>query len=238
MADMRLLLLSNSRNYGKGYLEHAGEAIRDFLSAKVRDVLFVPYAVVRVPWDDATAMVAQRFRELGYELRSVHTAADPVAAVRGARAIAVSGGNTFHLLKTLYDTGLVDAIRAAARAGTPYMGWSAGANVAGPTIRTTNDMPIVEPPTLDALALVPFQINPHYTDATIPSHGGETRGERLLEFTAANPGKPVIGLREGSMLRLEGNRVTLLGDQPARLFLAKRDPWEVEAGGDIGFLMT
>ncbi len=238
MADLRLLLLSNSRNYGKGYLEHAGDAIRDFLGTAVRHVLFVPYAVVRVPWDDASAMVAQRFRELGYALQSVHAAADPVAAVRGAQAIAVSGGNTFHLLKTLYDTGLVDAIRAATRAGAPYMGWSAGSNVACPTIRTTNDMPIVEPPTLDALGLVPFQINPHYTDATIPNHGGETRGERLSEFTAANPGTHVIGLREGSLLRLEGKRLTLLGEQPARLFLAKREPWEVAAGGDVGFLMT
>jgi dipeptidase E len=235
---IRLLLLSNSRNAGGEYLEHAGGAIKAFLGTAVESVLFVPFAAVRVSYDEFAAAVAKRFGELGYRLASVHGLADPAAAVARAQAIVVGGGNTFHLLKQLYDTGLVEAIRARVRGGVPYLGWSAGANVAGLTIKTTNEMPIVQPPSFEALGLVPFQINPHYTDGRIPDHAGETRAERLLEFVAVNLGVPVVGLREGSVLRVEGRTLELLGEQPARVFVSGREPSEHAPGSSLQFLMA
>jgi dipeptidase E len=235
---MRLLLLSNSRNVGGEYLAHAEGAITAFLGKSVERVLFVPFAAVRVSYDEFAAAVAKRFGELGYGVESVHAQADPAAAVARAQAIIVGGGNTFHLLKQLYDAGLVEAIRARTRGGVPFLGWSAGANIAGPSIRTTNDMPVVQPPSFDALGLVPFQINPHYTDGRIPNHAGETRAERLLEFVTANPGMPVVGLREGSVLRVEGRTLELLGEQPARVFVSGREPSEHEPGSSLQFLMS
>lgn len=237
LAQQRLLLLSNSKNYGHGYLEHAGAVIKDFLGTLVQRVLFIPYAAVRVSYDEFAVAVATRFGELGYGLDSVHRQADPGRAVARAQAIVVGGGNTFHLLKSLYDAGLIEAIRAHARSGVPYLGWSAGANVAGLSIRTTNDMPIVEPPSFEALGLVPFQLNPHYTDRQIPRHAGETREERILEFLTVNPDVPVVGLREGSTLRVEGGRLELLGEWPARVFVSGREPSEHEPGSSLQFLM-
>ncbi len=234
---MRLLLLSNSKNYGGEYLAHARDEIKDFLGKGVRTLLFVPFAAVRVTWDDFTSTVRRKFEAFGYGLDGVHAARDPKAAVRAAEAIVVGGGNTWQLLAKLYETGLLQAIREKARAGTPYIGWSAGANVAGPTIKTTNDMPIVIPPSAEAFQLLPFQINPHYTDAVIPQHAGETREERLLEFIAANPGVRVIGLREGSMLRLEGERLALLGARNARVFVSGKEPAEIEPGSSVEALL-
>jgi dipeptidase E len=234
---MRLLLLSNSKNYGGSYLAHAEGVIRDFLGTGIRTVLFVPFAAVRVTWDEFAETVRNRFADFGCALESVHTAKDPVAAVTRAEAIVVGGGNTWHLLDTLYRTGLRAPIRDQARAGTPYIGWSAGANIAGLTIKTTNDMPIVLPPSPEALALLPFQLNPHYTDDVIPNHAGETRAERLLEFVTVNPGVPVVGLREGSILRVEGSELTLLGEKSARLFVSGRGPAEYPSGSSLQFLM-
>ncbi len=235
---MRLLLLSNSKNFGKGYLEHAEGLIKEFLGRDVRKVLFVPFAAVRVTYDEFAATVRKRFEAFGYGLESVHAIRDPRSAVQAAQAIVVGGGNTFHLLARLCETGLLEAIRGRARAGTPYVGWSAGANIAGLTIKTTNDMPIVQPPSFDALALLPFQINPHYTDEVIPNHAGETRAERILEFTVANPGVPVVGLREGSSLRVEGAKLTLVGEKPARFFVSGREPSDHLPGDTLQFLMA
>ena len=237
MAPPRLLLLSNSRNVGEAYLAHAEGHLTTFLGSGVKRVLFVPYAAVRVAFDEYTAMVAQRFGELGYAVDPIHRTRSPKAAVRKAEAIVVGGGNTFQLLATLHAKGLVGAIRDRVRAGAPYVGWSAGSNVACPTMMTTNDMPIVEPKSLRATGLVRFQINPHYLDAHPEGHGGETREERLLEFIAANPGLFVVGLREGSILRVEEGRLALLGQKSARIFLHGRAPWEVGPRGDLGFLM-
>jgi dipeptidase E len=144
--------------------------------------------------------------------------------------VVVGGGNTFQLLAALHRDGLVLAIRDAVTTGTPYIGWSAGANVACPTIRTTNDMPIVEPPTFDALGLVPFQINPHFTVARVPNHGGETRTERLLEFTTANPDSDVLALPEGTMIEVDPTGTTLIGPHPALLFRGGREPLEIPPG--------
>jgi dipeptidase E len=237
MASPRLLLLSNSRNVGQGYLEHADGAIRTFLGSRVKTALFIPYAAVRVSYDDFATMAGTRFREMGYVLQPIHRMRSARTAVLKAEAIVVGGGNTFQLLKLLHAKGLISAIRSRVRAGVPYIGWSAGSNVACPTMRTTNDMPIVEPASLNAAGVVPFQINPHYLDAHPAGHGGETREERLLEFIVANPGVHVVGLREGSILRVEGRRLTLLGERPARIFLHGRPPWEVSPSASLAFLM-
>ncbi|HUQ31999.1 MAG TPA: dipeptidase PepE [Pyrinomonadaceae bacterium] len=237
MSHKRLLLLSNSMNYGREFLEHAVTDIKDFLGANVRRVLFVPFAGVTRSYDEFAATVSDRFQEMGYELDSVHKAADACEAVRRAEAIAVGGGNTFHLLRALYETGLITQIRERVEAGMPYMGWSAGSNVACPTIRTTNDMPIVEPESFDALGLVPFQINPHYTDERLSNHSGETREQRIAEFIKANPDATVVGLREGSSLRIEGGRVGLLGGKEARVFRSGEEAKEYGPADSLDFLL-
>ncbi len=237
MSRTRLLLLSNSTNYDGKFLAHAAADIRDFLGASVRRVLFVPFAGVTRSYEEYAAVVRARFIELGYQLDSVHEAANPVEAVESAEAIAVGGGNTFHLLRGMYEAGLVEAIRARVGIGTPYIGWSAGSNVACPTIKTTNDMPVVEPPSFAALNLVPFQINPHYTDDVLANHAGETREQRLAEFLKANPGATVVGLREGSILRIEGDEIKLLGEKSARVFLSGVDAREYQPADSLSFLL-
>ena len=234
----RLLLLSNSRNYETEYLEHAGDAIRDFLGDHKGPVLFVPWAGVTVAWDAYAGMVGERFAALDRELVSIHTCDDAKSAVREAGAIAVGGGNTFHLLDAMQRNGVLEMMREQVREGVPYMGWSAGSNVACPTIRTTNDMPIVEPESFDALGLVPFQINPHYTDAVVPRHRGETRADRIAEFVRANPDTWVVGLREGSMLRIEGMEMSLLGDREMRLFRDGEEPRELTPADSLAFLLA
>ena len=211
MPTRRLLLLSNSSDPAGNYLQHPAAAIRELLGDGARSVLFIPYAAVTLSWDDYAARTAGALASLGYGLASAHAAGSPAAAVRAADAIAVGGGNTFHLLRALYAAELLAPIRERVAAGVPYLGWSAGSVVAGPTMRTTNDMPIVEPPSLDALGLVPFQLNAHYTDAHPAGFRGETRAQRLAEFVAANPGVPVVGLPEGTMLRVRDDDVRLLG---------------------------
>ncbi len=236
-SHLRLLLLSNSSNYGEEYLRWPLGLIRDFLGPQVKRVLFVPFAGVRLTYDDYAARVRERFREIGYELDSMHEAEDAPEAVESAEALAVGGGNTFHLLRGLYEAKVLDAIAARARAGMPYVGWSAGSNVACPTIRTTNDMPIVEPPGFKALSLIPFQINPHYTDERVPNHNGETREERLLEFAEANPDMYVVGLREGSALRVEDEEIRLAGEKSARIFIKGKEPEEYGPGDSLRFLL-
>ncbi|PAP80754.1 dipeptidase E [Rubrivirga sp. SAORIC476] len=214
---MRALLLSNSTSPGHPYLVHARDWIAEAIG-DARRVAFVPYAAVTFSYDEYVRRVRERLDGLGLEIEGVHTADDPVRAVAEAEAVLVGGGNTFHLLREMHRLGLVAAIRETVGAGAPYVGWSAGANVAAPTIRTTNDMPIVEPPSFDALGLIGFQINPHYTDAHPPGHQGETRAQRLAEFVAANPAVPVVGLPEGTALRFVGADVSLLGAERAVLF--------------------
>jgi dipeptidase E len=233
----RLLLLSNSTNFGEPFLRYPLRTIQQFLGPIVSEVLFVPYAGVQISFSDYAARVRERFQEIGSAVTSVHETENPAAAVEKASAIVVGGGNTFCLLDRLYTHGLVERIRERVLRGIPYVGWSAGSNVACPTIRTTNDMPIVEPPSLNALGLVPFQINPHYTDATLPNHGGETRAERLMEFLEMNPTLTVIGLREGTMLRVEDEKIELLGDKPARVFRKGREVIEPAPGDSLQFLL-
>jgi len=227
----RLLLLSNSSMPGQGYLAWARPHLSEFLGTTVRRVLFVPYAGVTKPWPEYTEAVREVFGALGYEVSGAHEHDNPVAALADSDAVAVGGGNTFQLLARMHDAGLLGAIRSASRSGMPYVGWSAGSNVACPTIRTTNDMPIVEPPGLSALGLVPFQINAHYTEARLGDHGGETRVDRLNEFVHANPGMPVVGLPEGTALRLDGGELSLIGEAGAVVYGLEGGPRRVDARG-------
>jgi dipeptidase E len=236
----RLLLLSNGAELvGRDTTtEFAHAAARDFLGGRARRAFFVPFASVVKSYDEYAARVREVFAEMaGCEVVSAHEAADAGAAVRSSDLIIVGGGNTFHLLRGMYEAGLVEAVRGRVLSGgAAYVGWSAGSNVACPTIRTTNDMPIVEPPGFDALGLVPFQINPHYTDARLEGHQGETRDDRLTEFVHANPSVRVVGLREGTMLRVEGDTAALVGDGPARVFVKGSAPFEVGPADSLSFL--
>jgi dipeptidase E len=234
---MKLLLISNSTNAGEAYLEHPLEQIRKFLGDVPVRAAFIPYAGVTISFDDYTERVRDRFREIGHDILSVHETGNPVKTVLDAEAIVVGGGNTFHLVKLMQEHGLMDAIRGKVLGGTPYIGWSAGTNVACPTLGTTNDMPIVEPGNFICMNLVPFQINPHYLDANPQGHAGETREMRIEEFLEANPGIFVVGLREGTMFRVENGRIELLGPRAARIFRKDSEPLELEPGADFSFLI-
>lgn len=204
---MQLLLLSNSTNHGTAYLEHAIAEVLRHLGG--RALTFVPYALA--DHDAYTAKVRDALAPHGIDVTGLHEHADPVAGVAEAEAVFVGGGNTFRLLSTLQRTGALPALQSAVRAGLPYMGASAGTNIAAPTIRTTNDMPIVEPASFSALDLVPFQINPHFIDADPAStHNGETREQRLAEFLEEND-VPVLGLREGTWLQVASDVATVGG---------------------------
>jgi dipeptidase E len=214
-----LLLLSNSRGPDGRFLAHARDALAAQL-AGVREALFVPFAGVTIDWDAYTARVAPVLAELGVAVRGVHAESDPRAAVAQAEAIVVGGGNTFRLLERLQATELLEPMRRHVHAGCPYVGWSAGAVLAGPTIATTNDMPIVAPAGLGALGAVGFQINAHFTDAHPEGFRGETRRERLAEYLVLNPASRVIGLPEGSWLEVQGPAIRLAGPWGAPCFAA------------------
>ncbi len=232
----RLLLISNSTTAGEPYLKYPIKRIGEFLGG-VGSVAFVPYAAVTFSYDEYEAKVQQRFDEIGVSVHSVHKAADPVRAILDAEAICVGGGNTFALIDSMHRTGIVDAIARRVAEGVPYVGWSAGSNVMCPTICTTNDMPIVQPPSFRAIGGIGFQINPHYLDAHPDGHAGETREQRILEYIEANPGMYVAGLREGCMLHVEGDEISLSGPRPMRIFRKGDTPYEVSEGDDLSFLM-
>ena len=233
---MKLLLISNSTNAGEEYLRYPLPEIGRFLQG-VREIVFVPYAAVTFSYAAYERRVQARFAELGIRVRSVHRAGDPAALVRRAEAICVGGGNTFALARKMQQQGLMQAILRRIRAGVPYVGWSAGSNVCCPTISTTNDMPIVQPESFRAIGAVKFQINPHYLDANPAGHAGETREQRIREYIEANPRRWVAGLREGCMLRYDGGRLELIGGRPMRMFRKGVEPFEVEPGGDLSFLL-
>lgn len=231
----RLLLISNSTLHGSGYLDHAEPELRDTL-ASIKRVLFVPFALY--DRDAYTAATRTRFAAMDYELDSVHEAADAGKAVEAAEAIFIGGGNTFRLLDSLYRANLVLPIRRRVEEGMLYIGSSAGSVVAAPTIRTTNDMPIVQPPTFDSLGLISFQINAHYLDPDPNStHMGETREERLTQFLEENA-TPVVGLREGCMIRVEHGIHELKGRTGARIFRRGFAPVEVAPGSTIDDLIA
>lgn len=223
---------------GEAYLGWCKEMIAEFcMRHNVHRVLFVPYAGVSLSEDGLEASynayeskVQKVYAEFGVELTSVHHAADPVKAVYEAECVAVGGGNTFHLVRELHRQGLMQAISRRASNGMPYMGWSAGSNVAGPTLCTTNDMPIVEPISFKCMELVPFQINPHYTDFFDPKHGGETRDDRIKEYIMVNPDAVVVAIREATALLVENGKLSLIG-KPNKMKLFHRTMAETKEFG-------
>ena len=234
---MNLLLISNSTNAGEEYLKYPIGEIGRFL-AGVDEVVFVPYAAVTFSYAAYEAKVQARFNELGIKVRSVHRSKNPARMIREAKAICVGGGNTFALTKKMQEQGLMSAILRKIKAGTPYVGWSAGSNVCCPTICTTNDMPIVEPQSFKAIGAVKFQINPHYLDANPEGHAGETREQRIEEYIEANPRRYVVGLREGCMLHYADGKLTLIGSRPMRIFKKGIAAYEVQPGDDLSFLLS
>lgn len=234
---MRLLLLSNSRYEGMGYLEHAREQLRAFFGPAVKEVLFVPYAAVTVTPEAYAGMVRSAFEALGIGVKSIHTESDPREAVRSAQAVVVGGGNTWRLLRELRQAGLLPAIRERVLAGMPYVGWSAGTNVTCPTIKTTNDMPICDPGGFDALGLIPFQLNPHYLHGNPPGFKGETREQRITEFGVLHPNVWVAGLREGTGFVIEDGKIGLFGEAQCRIFRHGTEPRELNPGDDFSFLL-
>lgn len=241
----KLLLISNSTNSGEEYLGWPRQYIMDFMAnTGVNRILFIPWAGVNLSAESLTASydvyeerVNSVFKLLGLEVYSIHKEKDPIHAVKEAKAIAIGGGNTFHLVYMMHQSGIIETMRQRVEEGLPFMGWSAGANVACPTLRTTNDMPIIQPESFYCLNLVPFQINPHYLDANPQGHGGETREQRINEFMVINRQIIVAGLREATALWIEGDSIKLVGTRPMRVFKYGHEPREYQPGDDIGFLL-
>ncbi|GAA6618354.1 dipeptidase PepE [Scytonema sp. NUACC26] len=257
----RLLLLSNSTNSGEGYLFYAQQQLNRFLGKSVNTILFIPFAGVILTGDDNfvsvtstynkyTEKVGRAFKDIGYEINALHVAENPNDLIKKAEAIVVGGGNTFHLLHQLYVTEVIETIREKINNGTPYIGWSAGANIACPTLRTTNDMPIIEPRSFNGLNLVPFQINPHHPEQVLSNHYEETieikitkkeietRERRIEEFLAVNPDVYVVGLREGTMLNIEDSSIRLIGNKKMRLFKFGEKPAEYDSNANLDFLLN
>lgn len=232
---MQLLLLSSSRADNSDYLAPGLAQINEILG-DIKRVLFIPYAGVSVGYDAYQQMVQSALGAIGITVDSIHQFENPQAAVKQAQAIVIGGGNTFHLLHQLYQQQLLNLICEKVTTGTPYIGWSAGSNVAGQSIRTTNDMPIIEPPSFNALNLLPFQLNPHYTDFKPAGFHGETRDMRLNEFMLLNPTTPIVGLPEGTALCLRGNQLGYVGTVPGYLFVGgEKTP--IEPGADLSGLL-
>ncbi|AXR05992.1 dipeptidase PepE [Salinimonas sediminis] len=215
----QVLMLSSSRQGNEDYLEHAKPFIFAHLG-DCKDLLFVPYAGVTTAWDDYCEKVANALPE--FTVTGLHTFADPAEALAQAyekkQAIVVGGGNTFNLLHSLYARGLLEPLKQAIAKGTAYIGWSAGSNICGRSIKTTNDMPIVQPPSFNALGVLNCQLNPHYSNYAPAGHNGETRDQRLAEFTTLNPDVAVLAIAEGTALRLTDGRLTLVGDKEGFVF--------------------
>ncbi len=235
---MNLLLISNSTNPGEGYLEYPKENIKKFCEENsVKEVVFIPYAGVTFSYDEYEEKVQKRFQQFNVKVKSIHHSGDPVKTILEGKCIVVGGGNTFMLVSKMQEKHLMEPIRQKVINGTPYIGWSAGSNITCPTLCTTNDMPIVEPESFKTLNLIPFQINPHYTDARIEGHGGETREQRILEYITANKEMYVAGLREGCMFLIEGEKLSLIGPRKLRIFKYNTEVMELSTGDDLQFLM-
>lgn len=245
---MKLLLISNSTNYKEPYLGWCQPLIKEFLQGTKKNIAFVPYAGVDVAgkvypasYDAYTERVQKVFDAFGKKIISVHSAKDPAKVIEKADIIMVGGGNTFHLVAELHRNKLIEPIRRKVMEGTPYIGWSAGSNVACPTLCTTNDMPIVMPQSFKCLDLVPFQINPHYIDPYPEKindairHGGETRQVRINEYLAVNQERTVAGLREGTALWVDHERITLRGTRNMIVLRYGKKPVEKKPGDTFEF---
>lgn len=234
---MRLLLISNSTMQGQPFLYYPKAQIMEFLGEKPLSAVFIPYAAVTFSYDEYEKKVQDRFSKMGHRIISIHNIANKEKALKEAEAIIVGGGNTWHLVRELHRYGLMNSIRTMVKKGTPYIGWSAGANIASPTLKTTNDMPIVDPFGFDTLGIIPFQINPHYIDANPIGFSGETRQKRIEEFIEINQKVYVVGLREGCMLLQEDNKLHLIGSNAAKIFHHGKAPFEAKPKDDLSFLL-
>ncbi len=233
----RLLLISNSTNYGERYLDYTRKYITDFLGKDVRNVAFVPYAAVDISYVEYTNKVNEVFQELGYTIKSTEDIQGPERVIEEADAIVIGGGNTFHLIHYMHERGIMDILRKKVENGTPFIGWSAGSNVACPSIKTTNDMPVIQPVSFEGLSLIPFQINPHYTDGRIPNHNGESREERIKEFLELNPDFTVVGLKEGSIIQIEDDKVKLFGNKTLKVFRKDQPTLEYDPSTSLDFIL-
>lgn len=234
---MKLLLISNSTMPGEPYLDYPKNEIKKFLGEKPVRAIFIPYAAVTFSFDEYCKKVEERFAEIGHHIVGIHTFDNKIKAIHEAEAIVVGGGNTWQLARLMHDENIMNPIREKVFNQTPYIGWSAGANVACPTLKTTNDMPIIDPKGFDCIGLVPFQINPHYLDANPVGHGGETREQRIEEFLEINYEICVAGLREGTMFKLENRNLTLIGNRNCRIFKKGKIPLELSSKDDFNFLL-
>jgi dipeptidase E len=234
---MKLLLFSNSTNIGEDYLSFTLPYIREFIGNSKKQAVFFPYAAVSLSYDEYFYKVSSKLSTIGIEVCSIHHSSNLLKTIENSNLLIIGGGNTFALLKCIQELHLIEVIRAKVNSGTPYIGWSAGSNLACPTIATTNDMPIVQPTNFNSLNLIPFQINPHYTDLTIQGHGGESRETRINEFVIANPDKWVIGLREGTLLEIDKENIKLKGNDPCKIFHSGILPKEFHSVDDLSFLM-
>ena len=231
-----IIIASSSTLHGSGYLDYILDELTIFFK-KANAILFIPYARPSgISHTEYTTKVAEAFAKINKNVKGIHEFENPIEAIQNAEAIFTGGGNTFVLTYQLYKNNLIEALKTAVKNGTPYLGTSAGSNICGLTIKTTNDMPIVYPPSFNALAFVPFNINPHYLEPDTNSiHMGETRETRINEFHHYNT-PPVIGLREGSWLRVNENSIILKGPLPARIFEYNKAPYEVKTGTELNLL--
>lgn len=231
-----IIIASTSTVHESGYLEYIFEALKT-LYKNTEEIIFIPYARPGgISHSTYTDIAKKAFSNIGKTIKGLHEFENPVEAIKNAKGIFTGGGNTFVLVNQLYKNNLLEVISTAVKGGTPYLGTSAGSNICGLTMNTTNDMPIVYPPSFKTLGLVPFNINPHYLDPdTTSKHMGETRETRIKEFHEFNT-QPVIGIREGSWIEVIGDKTSLRGDLKARIFEYNKTPYEIETGSDLGFL--
>ena len=231
-----MIIASTSTIHGGGYLEYLLPRLESHFQDCV-EILFIPYARPGgISHDDYTATVRSAFAKINKAVKGLHEFENPTEAIQNAKGIFTGGGNTFLLVTQLHQNKVMEVLAKAVETGTPYLGSSAGSNIAGLTMQTTNDMPIIYPPSFKTLGLIPFNLNPHYLDADLQSkHMGETRETRIKEFHAFND-TPVLGLREGSWLEVTGEKIILKGKLTARLFRQNQTPEELASGSDLGFL--
>lgn len=232
----KLIAASTSTIHGSAYLEYLSPALEELFS-EVEELVFVPYARPGgISHDAYTDIAAKAFRKLGIRVKGLHQFDDAVAAIQKSEGLFTGGGNTFVLVDQLHSNNLMTPLKQAIDAGTPYLGTSAGSNICGPSMRTTNDMPIVYPPSFDTLGVLPFNLNPHYLDPDPGStHMGETRQTRIEEFHTQNS-TPVLGLREGSWVSVNGSNISLKGPLKARLFKPGCTPIELDPNTDLSLI--
>jgi dipeptidase E len=230
-----IVLASTSTLFGGSYLAYLKDTLVE-LFAGVKEIIFVPYARPGgISHDEYTAKAAAYFATLGIEVKGLHTFQNPKEAIANAQGFFTGGGNTFLLVKQLHELELMSVLKEAVASGKPYLGASAGSNIGGMNMKTTNDMPIVYPPSFETMALVPFNLNPHYLDPQPElKHNGETRETRIKEFHTQNT-IPVVGLREGNWIRVKGNTITVEGSEKTRIFEAGKEPYEVVVGTALKF---